>query len=883
MLQDILEFKGEWRSYQANVLKHFAQYAENEKIHIVAAPGSGKTTLGIELFRRQNKPTLILVPTVPIRDQWVHRIKEAFLKDAQAAQQYISVNLKEPKLLTVATYQALHSAISQYSGALSEEQEAFTPEETVDFQNFDLVQAMQKIKLGTICLDECHHLRREWWNALEAFKASFPKLFTVALTATPPYDAEPEEWARYIQMCGEPDAQITVPELVKAGVLCPHQDYVYFNYPTVLENADILRFYKVRNEKIRALLGDKHLLSLIQGHRFFEKEASAEVLLETPEYLSALLIYLEANGIKTPARYKRLLRAKRLEHMNPKWMEILLNYLLFEDRENLESEKAYLDALQKDLKASGLISQRHVTLQMTKNLEKTLVQSLGKIDSVKTIAEHEYKSMGSALRMLILTDYVYKEYETAIGNPAVPIQKMGVLPFFEVLRRDFQKKGLSQKLGVLCGSMVIVPKVAAEKLCQESSLAERLSLHPVGAVTDYVEIRLQGDKHKLVNITTALFEAGEIEILIGTKALLGEGWDAPSVNSLVLASVVGSYMLSNQMRGRAIRTKQGQPQKTSNIWHLVTLQPEDTSIQADCRENIDFATLCRRSEHFLGVHYEKDTIENGIERFSAIEYPFTPYHVDRTNQKMLELSENRAALSAHWMRALPTTEQIEVVRETTLSKKTIPRFVFWDTVREFLGLSAFDFLSMLANKILFGNKRSVYVLCIIGLFVLLPLYLVRLLRLGNPEKRLMRCGNGLLKALQQSKKLQAKDCFLEIEKEKDFAYSIALRGGTSRDKHLFASSMKELFAVIENQRYILYVPRHKYGRDGYFAMPNCFSNRKEDANLFAACMKPFLGECKPIYTRNEAGRKILLQARRYAVANEEQRCKTREKIKGALE
>ncbi len=883
MLQDILEFKGEWRSYQADVLAHFAQYAENEKIHIVAAPGSGKTTLGIELFRRKNKPTLILVPTVPIRDQWVSRIKEAFLKEPKDAEQYISANLKEPKLLTVATYQALHSAVSQYSGALGAEQDAFAPNELVDFTNFDLVRAMKKIKLGTICLDECHHLRREWWNALEAFKASFPNLFTVALTATPPYDAEPEEWARYMQMCGDADAQITVPELVKAGVLCPHQDYVYFNYPTLLENADILRFYKVRNQKIQELLGDKQLLSLVQRHRFFEKHAKADTLLETPEYLSALLIYLEANGIKTSARYKRMLRAKHLERMNPKWMEILLNYLLFEDRENLESEKAYLNALEKDLKGCGLLSQHRVTLQMTKALEKTLVQSLGKIESVQTIAEHEYKTMGSALRMLILTDYVYKEYESAIGNTAVPIQKMGVVPFFEVLRRDFAKKGLPQKLGVLCGSFVVVPKAAAEKLVQSSEFAEKLSFHSVGTVTEYVEICLQGDKHKLVNLVTALFEAGEIEVLIGTKALLGEGWDAPSVNTLVLASVVGSYMLSNQMRGRAIRTKQGQPQKTSNIWHLVTLQPEDTSINADFRENPDFATLCRRSEHFLGVHYENDTIETGIERFSTIEYPFSPYHVDRTNQKMLSLSEHREALYAHWMRALPKTEKMEVVRENELRRKTIPRFVFWDAVREFLGLSVLDFLGMLANKMLFGNQRSVYILGCIGLFILLPVFLVRFLRLGNSEKRLMRCGNGLLKALQQSKKLQTKEVYLETQKEKDFAYSIALRGGTSRDKHLFASSMQELFAVIENQRYILYVPRHKYGRDGYFAVPTCFSSRKEDANAFAACMKPFLGECKPIYTRNEAGRKLLLRARRYAVANEENRCKTREKIKGALE
>ena len=31
-----------------------------------------------------------------------------------------------------------------------------------------------------------------------------------------------------------------------------------------------------------------------------------------------------------------------------------------------------------------------------------------------------------------------------------------------------------------------------------------------------------------------------IKVIIGTKSLLGEGWDAPCVNSLILASFVGS-------------------------------------------------------------------------------------------------------------------------------------------------------------------------------------------------------------------------------------------------------------------------------------------------------------------------------------------------------
>ena len=60
----------------------------------------------------------------------------------------------------------------------------------------------------------------------------------ISLTATPPYDEQESEWNRYTDICGEIDEEIFVPELVAQNTLCPHQDYVYFNYPTKAEISD---------------------------------------------------------------------------------------------------------------------------------------------------------------------------------------------------------------------------------------------------------------------------------------------------------------------------------------------------------------------------------------------------------------------------------------------------------------------------------------------------------------------------------------------------------------------------------------------------------------------------------------------------------------------
>ena len=77
----IMSFRGQWRNYQARVLKNADRYIRDGRIHIVAAPGSGKTTLGIELIGRMGEPALVLAPSITIREQWVARIVEGFLQE----------------------------------------------------------------------------------------------------------------------------------------------------------------------------------------------------------------------------------------------------------------------------------------------------------------------------------------------------------------------------------------------------------------------------------------------------------------------------------------------------------------------------------------------------------------------------------------------------------------------------------------------------------------------------------------------------------------------------------------------------------------------------------------------------------------------------------
>jgi len=77
---EAMVFQNTWRSYQARVLEHLDSYLDDKRVHIVAAPGSGKTVLGLEIIRRIDQSTLVLAPTITIRDQWADRLVGLFVK-----------------------------------------------------------------------------------------------------------------------------------------------------------------------------------------------------------------------------------------------------------------------------------------------------------------------------------------------------------------------------------------------------------------------------------------------------------------------------------------------------------------------------------------------------------------------------------------------------------------------------------------------------------------------------------------------------------------------------------------------------------------------------------------------------------------------------------
>lgn len=868
-------------------------------MHIVAAPGSGKTTLGIELIRRLGAPCLILSPGITIRQQWLERIVEGFLLPGRDPEELLSNDLKNMKTITAITYQALYSAMKRYQGRLADSEGELTEDneqeagdkkteatdgehtegesEDVDFRDFDILEAVRAAGIRTICLDEAHHLRSEWWKALEKFMKELKGVTVIALTATPPYDSTPGQWKRYIDLCGPIDEEIFTPELVKEGSLCPHEDYIFFNWPAREELRQIEDYQKKEEAVRNRLLTGSRFTDMIATHRGLRSpEEYSERFLDNPKYFSALLIFCQTQQIPFPAYLRELIGAEgRLPRLDSSWLEVLLQGFLYDDADSYEVTQSDREELLRELKEAGCIYRKKVSLTHRDTMQRLLAKSQGKMESIGRIVDAEYSSLGEELRLLVLCDYIKKDKLSLVGTDQVMAAEIGAVPIFEHLRRQ-GREGV--RLGCLSGSVILVPMDTGEKL--EELLGQKGcqgTLSPVRE-TGYGQLKVKGKNTHVVAVVTELFRQGEINVLVGTKSLLGEGWDAPCINSLVLATYVGSFMLSNQMRGRTIRTDRDHPEKTGNIWHLACIFPEKSGKTKHADFSGDYETLVRRFHAFLGVSWKDDVIESGVERLAIPEFD-TKEKMEKVNEMMLERASDREGMRSRWQRSLREIRggmEVQQVEDIP-AEEAKTGFLFVNAVwMEILSLviAVLMGLGRAFTQAAYGARSvpaAALGLAMLAACVLVARYGVRLVRLSTPERRMTRISQAVADALAEIGELEdPQHCRAQVESADGLVIGTWLKGGTMRDKTTFAACMEEIWGVIDNPRYLLTREKRSGRSEEFYSVPEIFGNKKERALVFEKHMRKVLGRYQVAYTRTPEGRRLLLRARTKSFVNKNQ-------------
>jgi hypothetical protein len=460
-----VRFRSTWRPYQARVLSELEEHLDDNRLHVVAAPGSGKTVLGLEVVYRINKPTLILAPTLAIRDQWVQRLVELFLPKKAKTPTWVSRDIASPGFITVATYQALHSAMSlKISEDLDSDEEIDELreieqierveedlEEEDDSESYihswldqskrrsknaplpNLVELLIEKRVQTIVLDEAHHLRASWWKSLTKLIKGLGQPKTLALTATPPFDVPQAEWERYMELCGPVDARVPVPELVMEDNLCPHQDLVVFSTPSEAESAEINKFRTEVTIFVRNLQTMHQFRDYVRSHEWLNPpETHIDAILDEPDFFSSMLVYLYHLGVDIPDSALEIIADSKsgIPKFNHEWLEILLTGILYPkgvDRPNLTP---FLEEIRDELKRIGALERRKVLLRSVSSVEKILKQSISKLQRIVEISQRESDSLGDELQMVVLTDYIRQAFMPQSVDDQPVLNKIGVVPNF---------------------------------------------------------------------------------------------------------------------------------------------------------------------------------------------------------------------------------------------------------------------------------------------------------------------------------------------------------------------------------------------------------------------------------------------------------------------
>lgn len=542
-------------------------------------------------------------------------------------------------------------------------------------------QTLDRLKrtgIGLIVLDECHHLMGHWGRVLADAHEVLRAPVVLGLTATPP-DRDgllDEDIARYDAFFGPIDYDVPVPAVVKDGFLAPYQDLVHFVRPTPEELAYIAN----ADEQLLTLVEDLCHASPLKeaengAHRCAEPlHAWAARTLEErrlpsgqakdwadfarrdPAFAEAAPRFLKARGIALPkdvpepeAFYDESDEADQAG-AEPLAMPVLVPVLDRYVRHRLRRSEdprdhALADKAIRRLRALGVQITERGPRACASPAGRVMAYARAKALALLPILKAEHAALGDNLRAVVITDY---ERTSAVSGDVAHLldeEAGGAVAAFRTLLSDPETDALDPVL--VTGSTVLVDDDLAPKV--DAAARAWLDGRNLAVAFEWQDERgfkvLKGRgadwcPQVYVLLLTELFQRGLTKCLVGTRGLLGEGWDASKVNVLVDLTTVTTSMSVNQLRGRSFRLDPGDPKKLADNWDVVCIAPEFSKGLDDYRRFI------AKHKVLYGVT-DDGAIEKGVGHVHASFTELRPEGLEGSVQVLNEEMLARVARRSH--------------------------------------------------------------------------------------------------------------------------------------------------------------------------------------------------------------------------------------------
>ncbi len=482
--------------------------------------------------------------------------------------------------------------------------------DSLDLLHDSAMQTLTRLRdqnVGMVILDECHHLKGHWGRVLADAQDFLEGPVVVGLTATPPdLDGDASEDAeRYREYFGPIDYEVPVPGVVKDGFLAPFQDLAYLVRP----EEDELRFVAKADERFYEIVD--RLCEPVEGEDDSEPDDGAandgtltgwltrtlaERRLPTgvvpdwkaferrdPSLAEHGRLMLVSRDLPLPDGVPQLGLSPRelgdVEPMSfvPTVLDRFVRHHLQRSPDSEDHRRA--DEVVQRLRLLGLMITASGIRACLSPVGRVLAFSRAKTRAVVPILKAEAAVLGDRLRAVVVADFEKTSSVSTEVSHLLDEESGGAVAAFRTVLSDPETDALDPVL--VTGASVLVDDDMADRFDEAARqwfderdyqvqlvLAEEDGFHVVsGRGRDW------SPRH-YVEMITELFQRGVTRCLVGTRGLLGEGWDANKINVLVDLTTVTTSMSFNQLRGRSIRIDPDEPDKVADNWDVVCIAPE---------------------------------------------------------------------------------------------------------------------------------------------------------------------------------------------------------------------------------------------------------------------------------------------------------------------
>lgn len=561
------------------------------------------------------------------REQWIEEMERSWSDRERALAWLEELQDSNPKEYS--------KGIRSRANAIRKNLRSLDPrvlEQTLHPRALALIEGLVRAGVRTIVLDECHHLLDHWALVLHLLRSKIEEAggdpLLIGLTATPPDPASPAEERNYTGLLGEVDYEVPTPAVIRAGDLAPVRTWAWFTRATPKERRFIERHERMLERALAGAFAAPEGLAFLHECLIApEPDPEDEGGATPPSLDERMRRAFDSDPFLALAAGRMLVRLdEEGAAIDPEIIRRLPDTTApsLDDRLLLLARHALTRLLPDEGRAQEWRERKRLLLAFGYHLtdrgirrgkdpiDAVLSRSESKDRAVLDILALENESLGEGLRAAVVADLAQHDDRSALaGAQGSGTARGGALRCFTLLSADPLARSMHPVLITASHLRLLAEDVEVLDALRTRTCAPLAVTRISGEVA---EIATAGTTpSRLVRALAELVEDGIVRLVVGTRGLLAEGWDCPSLNTLIDLTTVTTSTAAQQLHGRTLRLDPAWPGKAAHNWIIACL-PSSNSLVPDSRE---YARLRIKAEHLWGPSRDaadpEGTITRGID------------------------------------------------------------------------------------------------------------------------------------------------------------------------------------------------------------------------------------------------------------------------------